>query len=329
MRMQEMLGGLRHTQRAAVVQKIETLCPADWGTEQAFEACYRKYAPEDAVQPPNRARIFQIAGIAACLLFTVGLGMNLWARQQRIEPVPPQEPVSLVTEAETKPAVPETVEDVTEPDTAPEIAAETIAATESGLTETAAPTEQMTEAEQPATEAAKPVQSEAAAPTEAAVTEAPATEPTLPEQETEAESVPAAEQLNGFQVMQYPDHKAIICTDEFPEPDGSLAHYTVLGGMELIRAEDTDASERIYEVAHNGKVFTVTQREYDAFVMDVEEGDLIDIGLSKVHGFFLLQGDACTLYWFCDGEGFCVSGDLADLQSLLAIVRSFTPVEES
>ena len=320
-----MLYGLRHTKHQETVQKIETLCPADWGTERAFEACYRGNAQDAAAR---RSHICRIAGLAACLLFTVGLGANLWAGHRRIEPVPPQEPAPVVTEAATSAAEqetqqPETSQEVTEIETA---AAESAAETQP---ETAAPTDAATEP--PVTETPKPVQSEAAAePVQPAETEAPEPAQSEPqtEQQTEPVPVPAAEHLNGFQVMQYPDHKQIVCTDAFPEPDGALVHYTVMGGMELLRAADTANAERTYEVADGDKVFTVTQREYAEFVMDVQEGDLIDIGLSRVHGFFLLQGDACTLYWFCDGEGFCVSGDLADLQSLLAIVRSFTPAEE-
>ena len=130
--------------------------------------------------------------------------------------------------------------------------------------------------------------------------------------------------------MRYPTYRQVICTDSFPAPTGELESYEV-EGVSLLHTEDTAEAEpvRSYEIEAGGKVFTVTQREYAEFVLDVEEGDLIDISLNRAHGFFWLEEERCSLYWFRNGEGFYVSGDVADLRELMAIARSFTPAEQT
>ena len=159
-------------------------------------------------------------------------------------------------------------------------------------------------------------------------------EPPATEAVTETTAAPETRQLDGFRVEQYPDCQKIICTDEFPAPDGELTSYLVLSEEFTVLSmsePETPEPERSYEIeyAEAGKVFTVTQREYAAFALTVEEGELIDIGLNRAHGFFHLQGDICSLYWFRDGEGFFVSGDTSDLKYLMAIARSFTPAAVS
>ena len=64
-------------------------------------------------------------------------------------------------------------------------------------------------------------------------------------------------------------------------------------------------------------------------MLTVAEGELINISINNVHGFFLLQDETCSLYWFRDGEGFYVSCDAADLQYLKEIARSFTPAGDN
>ena len=160
------------------------------------------------------------------------------------------------------------------------------------------------------------------------------TQPTTTEPVTETIVQPETRQFDGFRVEQYPDCQKIICTDEFPVPDGELASYLMLSDeftVLTMSEPETPEPERSYEIecAVAGKVFTVTQREYAAFALTVDEGELIDIGLNRAHGFFHLQGETCSLYWFRDGEGFFVSGEASDLKYLMAIARSFTPAGES
>ena len=160
------------------------------------------------------------------------------------------------------------------------------------------------------------------------------TQPVTTKPVTETTAQPETRQFDGFRVEQYADCQKIICTEEFPTPDGELASYVVLSDEFTVLSmsePETPEPERSYEIdcAEAGKVFTVTQREYAEFALTVEEGELIDIGLNRAHGFFHLQGEICSLYWFRDGEGFFVSGDASDLKYLMAIARSFTPAGES
>ncbi|MBR2088342.1 MAG: hypothetical protein IJ906_14685 [Oscillospiraceae bacterium] len=160
------------------------------------------------------------------------------------------------------------------------------------------------------------------------------TQPVTTKPVTETTAQPETRQFDGFRVEQYADCQKIICTEEFPTPDGELASYVVLSDEFTVLSmsePETPEPERSYEIecAEAGKVFTVTQREYAAFALTVDEGELIDIGLNRAHGFFHLQGEVCSLYWFRDGEGFFVSGEASDLKYLMAIARSFTPAGES
>ena len=160
------------------------------------------------------------------------------------------------------------------------------------------------------------------------------TQPATTEPVTETTVAHESRELDGFLVEQYPDCQKIICTDEFPVPDGELVPYLMLSDEYTVLSmsePEAPEPERSYEIecAEAGKVFTVTQREYAEFALTVEEGELIDISLNRAHGFFHLQGETCSLYWFRDGEGFFVSGDASDLKYLMAIARSFTPAGES
>lgn len=301
--------------------------PIDWGKDALFEKIYQRYAgdgTETAVtQHRNRAQIYRIAGLAACLLLTVGAGLGIWARQQKL-PVQPPEPLP-VTEPETQQATEPaaTLQETGAAETAPAVLpAATEAATEQAAEtlptepqETAAPTEQTSAPDVSDTEAPP-------AETQVPVTEAPTEAPTEP--------APEEEQLDGFKVLHFAEFRQIICTDAFPEPDGTLQDYTVDGdAVELLETSDSGHAERSYQVAKGDRTYTVTQQEYAEFVMQVDEGELIDISVNRAHGFFHLREETCTLYWFRDGEGFCISGDAADLTNLLEIARSFTPADTS
>ena len=204
--------------------------------------------------------------------------------------------------------------------TKPATTAQTEHITTSGTTETITTTETI------------PSQTEAAG----IVNPTPATaepKPVTTEPVTETTAAPETRQLDGFRVEQYADCQKIICTDEFPAPDGELASYVVLSDAFTVLSmsePETPEPERSYEIecAEAGKVFTVTQREYSEFVLTVEEGELINISIVGVHGFFLLQDETCSLYWFRDGEGFYVQCDVDDLEYLMEIARSFTPAGE-
>lgn len=334
MKIAHTLDSLRYTQNEAALQEIGSLCPAPQPDEGLFERSWQKYQNKPH---PGRIRLYQGMGIAACLLLTIGLLTGVYAKQQRIDTRPPQEPA---------PAMQETTED-TQP--ASETAAETAAPMTTATEAAEIPVQTQPETVMQTTEAQ--TQAVISQETQPPVTEAPAVQPimtapaepvteaqTKPEPATEAQTEPATQsmpeqadiQLTGFAVMQYPDHKQVICTDDFPEPDGALEEYHVAGhSVALLAVTDADAG-RTYDIEAGEKTFTVTQREYAEFILDVEdESELIDLGLNRSHGFFLLQGETCTLYWFRSGEGFCMQGDTADLISMLEIARSFTPAQDA
>ena len=352
MNLNQKLHRLRTVQDEAIVRQIETLCPADWGTDRRFAQCCRKagqHAGSTVSRP--RARYAQGIGLAACFLLTVGFGVSLWAKQQPVASRPPQSAPAVTTETDTTEstaaaphstqAAASPTETTAVPTTSPALpptnaAVETQSLPEAAPASTQAPAVSPTDAAEPQ-RIPEPTQAPAIAPavspTEAAP--APATETAttpITESVSEAGTMLADVPINGFTVMQYPGYRQIICTDAFPAPTGELQAYTVEGNsVELLSAEEPPADEptRAYQVRSGGKEFTVTQREYAEFVLTIEDGELIDIGLNRVHGFFLLQDETCTLYWIRDGEGFCVSGDAtaSDLRCLLEIARSFTPAE--
>ncbi len=324
-------------------ERIADEFPPPWDMEALYQKSFQKYLQKAEETPVcisrHRRMPYQIIGTAACLLLIVGLGVGVWTRQQNIEVQPPEpSTVPVATDANTESreietalqetqaastsiSVSTTVQDMSEPLPA-------VLPTESDIAETvsAAPetVPEVTQTE-PALETDAPV----VVPTELVTPEPTAA---LTEAQTEEQPVISEEQINGFRVERYSNYRKIICTDAFPAPDGELQPYSLEGDvLELVGTSEEPAVEpgRTYEIQdpETGRTFTVTQREYAEFALNVEEGELIDIGLGRVHGFFLLQGESCTLYWFCDGEGFCVSGDTADLGSFMTIVRSFTPAE--
>lgn len=74
--------------------------PVSWGGKEAqFEAVYRAYLKQTTGEEPPPApvtisfyrSICRAVISAACLLLIVGVGVGVWARQQKIEPLPPQE----------------------------------------------------------------------------------------------------------------------------------------------------------------------------------------------------------------------------------------------
>lgn len=330
--------------------------------EEMFQCVLARRDAYEAQRTRQMTAVRRMTPAAAAFLFAVVIGGHIWSQQTRLPAVPPsapEEPAASpqpqTTECETSrtsaeppqetdklPAL-QTTAEPTEPTAPPTDVVQTTtvgtasrrqtipptdAAPVIAPVETAALTEPPTQAPTSAlTEL--PTQSPTSAPTEAP-TQAPTPAPT----EAPTAEVPECvdTQLAGFRVEQYPAYRKIICTDAFPAPTGELQAYTVEGNsVELLSAEEPPADEptRAYQVRSGGKEFTVTQREYAEFVLTIEDGELIDIGLNRVHGFFLLQDETCTLYWIRDGEGFCVSGDAtaSDLRCLLEIARSFTPAE--
>ena len=321
---------------------------------------------ELSYQPQHKRPAFLVSrsflsgvSAAACLFLIAGLGVGIWSKQQKIETRPPQESIPVTpteTSTETTAQVTtasyttaqqtETTVKVTTQTNLPVMIPETTAAQTAFTTTAQAVTVNTT----PATV----IQTSLATTAAQTILTTAATVPTYPQQDTVPQyithpSVTAAEtqpvqvtetattpqtapiQLTGFRVEQYPDCQKVICTDDFPAPDGKLKPYIVVSDeLVLLAASEPVNAERTYEIEcpEAGRVFTVTQKEYPEFVLTVDEGELINIALNNVHGFFLLQDETCSLYWFRDGEGFYVQCDVDDLEYLMEIARSFTPAGE-
>ncbi|MCR5718568.1 MAG: hypothetical protein K6F80_05990 [Oscillospiraceae bacterium] len=344
--------------------------------ERIFQRSMEKYhgtAVRRTFRSIQRRTLFRTLTAAACLLLTVGLGVGVWSKQQKIETGPPQHaqmPVmqtetesvetSLTTALQTTVKITETsrkqtetsvsstdsvilveTQAVTETDApVPHTTAVTVAQVLTETTDEARPTEPPATILQTEPVTAVQTLSRRNAPQTETVyipahqesaTELPTTE-TQPQPETEAESFTQVDEelLTGFRLEQYADYRKVICTDSFPEPDGALQPYTILSEeLVLLSSSAEEAAEHTYEIEcpEAGKTFTVTQREYSEFVLTVEEGELINISLNRAHGFFHLQDETCSLYWFRNGEGFYVQCDVNDLEYLMKIARSFTPAD--
>lgn len=325
-------------------ERIAEEFPINWGKEALFERIYQRYLeqPQAAASAApirqSRIHLYRRAGIAACLLLMTGLSLGIWSRQQQVESRPHEDQIRPTQTENTRSQTPRETQDplcTTVPAAIPAVTETQAAApaqTEPTVQETAV-TVQMTEqprvTDAPAQQMTVPDASElpAVTATETQAATAPETQP-----QTEPATEPAEEKLTGFRVEQHPGWRRVVCTDPFPAPTGELTLYTVDSESFVLDAEvlNTDEPVRTYEIRRpdTDKVFIVTQQEYAEFALTVEEGALIDISLNRARGFFLLQDEICSLYWFIDGEGFFVSGDAGDLRDLMAIVRSFTPANE-
>ncbi len=72
--------------------------PVNWDKASQFEAVYQAYLKQSGAEPPAvpapvsaHKNVYRMIAVAACLLLTVGLGVGVWSRQQKIEPLPPRE----------------------------------------------------------------------------------------------------------------------------------------------------------------------------------------------------------------------------------------------
>lgn len=72
--------------------------PVNWDKASQFEAVYQAYLKQSGAEPPAvpapvsaHKNVYRMIAAAACLLLTVGLGVGVWSRQQKIEPLPPRE----------------------------------------------------------------------------------------------------------------------------------------------------------------------------------------------------------------------------------------------
>ncbi|MBR2088198.1 MAG: hypothetical protein IJ906_13940, partial [Oscillospiraceae bacterium] len=117
MNIEQTLRSLKQTSHDSLAEKIETEYPVTWNEERIFQQSYRRYLAQnittEPIMPAERryTRLAKFAGLAACLLVTIGLSIGVWSKHQRIEPRPPQETqTTTVVQTETRIA---TIEQVT------------------------------------------------------------------------------------------------------------------------------------------------------------------------------------------------------------------------
>ncbi|MBP0972504.1 MAG: hypothetical protein J5851_01200 [Oscillospiraceae bacterium] len=335
--------------------------------DEMFQSVLVRRDAYRAAQTVRRRKLRYVTtfGAAAmlCCLLTVTAAKLVPGRLPTLPPVPdttitatdptqPTETESTVTEqSDATEAAPAKATEPTEPD-ATEPATDLAEPTETAAAETAAPTEEAQPVTKPAaTEPERPTVTEAPAPTEAPAispTEATLVSPSdeYPEEATEAPLVspteaPVQPELvtealgDGFVVEYRNGCKRIVCTDIMPAKTGTLSPYEFISdGFYLVSLTENDGVNeylvRSGMESPKPPEFTVTQQEFQYFSVYVDEDAEISVNISlgRRRGFFILEGDTCTLYWFVDNECFRISGADSDLRDMLAIARSFEPADQ-
>ena len=191
----------------ATEREIAKYYAAPFNMEELYQRSLAKARGEAAPQKkaaPSiyRSTAFRAVTAAACLLLTVGLATGVWAKLQRIEPIPPEDPTDMPT------AVSETEPSVTEPsgsESAPVIIVPG---------ETSPSTEAPTEAPQPLTDPTEPPADTDATSAPTANTTQPATvKPTERVQPTQRPTGPAQDPTEPCIETQSPTQRPISPTE--------------------------------------------------------------------------------------------------------------------
>ena len=89
------------------IREISEKVSDPFDADRIFRSSYAKFKGEQiqskTVYPVYKRKTFHVMTAAACLLITVGLSISVWSKQQKIEPIPPQETqTTTVTQTETQ-----------------------------------------------------------------------------------------------------------------------------------------------------------------------------------------------------------------------------------
>lgn len=328
--------------------------------DEMYQSLLSRYEAYQEEKIQRKRIVRRIVPIAACFCLSVALGCSYWFHFRNIPTVPalPETTTEPTTEPTTI-VVPET--EITSEAEATEPSAETqpasSAETGSQLTDPTEPTVPSPTTPPEPTDPAQPKQTQTAtappkettpktteqvAPTESAPTEPPPTEP-FTEELTDGLVVEYLTEAltDGFVVEYLEGCKRIVCTETMPEMSGTLRQYEfITEPFYLVSVNGNDLSENdrvnkylVRSVMESPRPpeFTITQREFEDFSLTVSADAEIssNIALSERRGFYIIEGNTCTLYWFEDNECFCVSGNTNDLQHMLSIARSFVPADQS
>lgn len=326
---------------------------------EMYQSLLSRCAAYQEKKQKQRRTMRRIVPVTACFCLAAVLGIGYWRHfatlpeipSQYIEPtetsatdeaaaaltdtMPVTDPVAAVTATDT----PESLETLPEVTDTPE-PSETLP-TETDATEAASqrPTEPLqTDHQQAPQSPTEPKQTEPLTeqPTEPKPTEPPTEQLTEPEPEepTGDPSPPNTQELDGFQVVHDNGRYFIVSTDPFPQPDGTLRQYTVEGWrIELLATWDEVTEDgkpiRYYKAAHYDREFIITQQEYEDFSIEIPYDNVSALFISNgIKGFELSDSeDTTTLYWFWEGEGFCMTGETYYISSMLKVIRSFKPID--
>lgn len=344
MDLQKTLRSLKHTRDEELLLQIETAYPADWNPERLFEKSYRNYLKQTQTAETSlrnrRSILYKTIGIMACLLFTVGIGLGIYSRQERLDRKPPQETApecdpEAVTEAslqaETEPAVDKTEAPSAKPAERPTATSEPVAAPalqepESTVMETAATVIQKPD---PTEKPVAPEQHETGTQPETdppvSETEFQPTDPTEPDSTSDPDVILVDESLLPWFVIEEVNGVTQIRAMQEVEP--SPAEW-VTYGVEAEQFTLTDVcrhrSSCEYRIiaAETERTLTVYQYERTAFVRlwDTE----LNAEVVQIHGHpgcaWADANGKCGLLWDDGQYTFVVeaSAENADLLTELA-----------
>ena len=327
--------------------------------DEMYQSLLSRYEAYQEEKIQRKRIVRRIVPIVACFCLSVALGCSYWFYFRHIPTIPTlpettevpitEPPATHPTETEANADPTETA--ATEPEKTtltaplPTDPTEPTAATPATTPEPTQPSQagQTQTTAVPPKETTAPVAETAPAskPTEPVPTEPPPIEPFPTEPQPTEPQTPTEALTDGFVVEHFDDCKRIVCTETMPEMSGTLRQYEfITEPFYLVSVNGNDLSENdgvnkylVRSVMESPRPpeFTITQREFEDFSLTVSADAEIssNIALSERRGFYIIEGNTCTLYWFEDNECFCVSGNTNDLRHMLSIARSFVPADQS
>ena len=319
---------------------------------EMYQSLLSRCAAYQEKKQKQRRTMRRIVPVTACFCLAAVLGIGYWRHFANLPEIPSQyiEPTETsATDEAAAPALTDTMP-VTDPvaavtaTDAPEPLETQPMATDATEAASQRPTDPVqTDHQQAPQSPTEPKQTEPLTeqPTEPKPTEPPTEQPTEPEPTEPEPEEPTGnpspintQELDGFQVIHDNGRYFIVSTDPFPQPDGTLRQYTVEGWrIELLATWDEVTEDgkpiRYYKAAHYDREFIITQQEYANFSLEIPYDNVITLITGDGINGFELPGseDTTTLYWFWEGEGFCMTGETYYTSSMLKVIRSFKPID--
>ena len=348
-------------------QRIAKQFPLTTDMETVFQRSLAKLG-EDA-EPANRSvskkqlTMIRYLSAAACLILTIGLSVGVWAKRQKIEPLPPQETqTTTVAQTETKAETTaqfttgsqttakhtETTHKSTETAVTPsEVTASQTAAVQATAMTTLAQTttEQILTLTEPVTTILPTVPTyeghyetfpptESAQPSEIVTSTVQTTKP-LSTRETVIMTSP--DPLPGFQISEPDPNNCLEITFKTPVNPSPKQEVKYALQMDTYQAQEFYSGSES-ETAFTYKVTIGDEREVTSISIHVQPridftirclaGDtLLPTDVSGFPGVYVLTKESCFLYWDDGLYTIEVSGPLEERDTILEIARHFKPCE--